>query len=175
MTNTPETPQENPNQAGGDGSKRRLLRSPSERMLAGVAGGTASYLGVDPTFVRLGFVAASLFGGLGILAYLLMAVIVPEDDGTGSPVEGRRPPTWAIVLLVIAALFILPGPFFGWGDGWFLGIGVLWLGALVLIGAGAYRALRGRWPGQQAQAAPGSSSEATTALQPATGDGAPPR
>ncbi len=180
MTNTPDTTQKQDPDQGG---QRRLLRSPSERMLTGVAGGTASYLGVDPTFVRLGFVVASLFGGLGILVYLAMAVIVPMDDGTGQPVEGGKPPTWAIVLLVIAGLIILPGPFIGAGDGWFLGLGMLWLGALVLLGAGAYRAIRGRWPGQSAPgtameaASTGSTSpaERTTAVQPVAGDGSPPR
>lgn len=179
MTNTPNTTQKKDPDQGG---QRRLLRSPSERMLTGVAGGTASYLGVDPTFVRLGFVVASLFGGLGILVYLAMAVIVPMDDGTGQPVEGGKPPTWAIVLLVVAGLIILPGPFIGAGDGWFLGLGMLWLGALVLLGAGAYRAIRGRWPGQSAgtgmeAASTGSTSpaERTTAVQPVAGDGSPPR
>ena len=96
-------------------------------MLAGVAGGTAKYLGVDPTFVRLGFAALALFGGIGVLAYLVMAVVVPEDDGSGQPVSGR-PPTWAIVLLALAALIVLPGPFIGFGDGpWFFGFGAFWL------------------------------------------------
>ena len=129
MTNTPKkAPSRKSNKE--DPSRRRLLRSPDERMFAGVAGGVASYLGVDPTFVRLGFAAAALFGGLGILAYLVMAVSSPWTTARATPFRGR-PPTWAIVLLAIAALIILPGPFFGFGDGWFFGIGFLWLIALV--------------------------------------------
>ena len=129
-----------------DPSRGRLLRSPSERMVAGVAGGTAQYLGVDPTFVRLGFVVASFFGGFGLLAYLVMAVVVPQDDGTGNPVEGR-PPTWAIVLLAIVALIVLPGPFFGWRR------------RLVLrdrhaLAAGPDRGQRPRLPGGQGREAP---------------------
>ena len=170
--------------------ERRLLRSPDERMAAGVAGGLANYLNIDPTFVRLGFVAAALFGGFGVLAYLVMAVVVPEDDGTGRPVRGRRPPTWALILLGIAILVVLPGPFGGWGDGWFLGVGALWVGALVLAGAGAYRAIRGHWPGQRgtvaAQGKPESrkparagrasaGSEQTTEVQGAVRDPGPPR
>src|SRR5215218_917569 len=83
------------------GGERRLLRSSSERMLWGVAGGLAQYLRIDPTLVRLGFAVAAFFGGFGLLAYLVMAVIVPQDDGTGQPLRGRRPPTAASVLLVI--------------------------------------------------------------------------
>src|ERR687898_131228 len=139
--------------AGKATPRRRLLRSRDERMLTGVAGGTAQYLGGDPTFVRLGFAAATLFGGFCLLAYVVMAVVVPEDAGGGVPATGR-PPTWAIVLLALAALVILPGPFFGWGDGiWFLGFGTFWLVALVVAGALAYRAWRGEWPGRGARAA----------------------
>lgn len=127
------------------GSDRRLLRSTKERMLWGVAGGLAEYLRVDPTLVRLGFAVAAFFGGLGILAYLVMAVVVPEDDGSGKPVSGRRPPTAAIVLLVIAVLVALPGPFWGWDHGWWWGFaGPLWIGVLILAGVLVYRALTGR-------------------------------
>ena len=45
--------------------RKRLLRSTDDRVLAGVAGGIANYLDIDPTLVRVGFVAAVLFGGLG--------------------------------------------------------------------------------------------------------------
>ena len=175
MSDMPNTPKKAPPRKSNkeDPSRGRLLRSPDERMLAGVAGGAASYLGVDPTFVRLGFAVAALFGGFGILAYLVMAVIVPMDDGTGNPVPGR-PPTWAIVLLALAALIILPGPFIGVGDGWFFGIGFLWLIALVLAGALAYRAVRGDRPlfGSRG-GSPAAGSEATTEVRE-PGDGTAP-
>jgi phage shock protein PspC (stress-responsive transcriptional regulator) len=149
------------------GSERRLLRSAKERMLWGVAGGLAEYLRVDPTLVRLGFVVAAFFGGFGVLAYLVMAVVVPEDDGSGKPVSGRRPPTAAIVLLVIAVLVALPGPFWGWDHGWWWGFaGPLWIGVLILAGVLAYRAIAGR-PlsrslGVRAQPSEGSGEPAAT-------------
>jgi phage shock protein PspC (stress-responsive transcriptional regulator) len=134
-----------PTQKDDSGSDRRLLRSTKERMLWGVAGGLGEYLRIDPTLVRLGFVVAAFFGGFGVLAYLLMAVIVPQDDGSGKPAGGRRPPTAAIVLLVLVALFAIPGPFWGWGDGWWWGFaGPLWIGFLILAGVLAYRAISGR-------------------------------
>lgn len=58
---------------------KRLYRSRSERMLAGVCGGLAEYFQVDPTLVRLVFVFFALFGGPGFLAYLIMWVVVPEE------------------------------------------------------------------------------------------------
>ena len=59
---------------------RKLYRSRKERMLAGVCGGLAEYFAIDPTIVRLAFIAASIAGiGGGILLYLLMLIIVPIE------------------------------------------------------------------------------------------------
>ncbi len=59
--------------------EKRLTRSTSERMLAGVAGGVAQYFDMDPTLVRLIFVLLAAAGGPGVLIYLVMWLIVPED------------------------------------------------------------------------------------------------
>jgi phage shock protein PspC (stress-responsive transcriptional regulator) len=164
---------------------RRLLRSSSDRMLWGVAGGLAEYLRIDPTLVRLGFAAASIFGGFGVIAYLVMAVVVPEDDGTGKPREGRRPPTWAIVLLALAVIVALPGPLWGWGwhDGgwhWWGFFGPLWLIFLIVAVFLVVRAMRrgrpfrGRREATQASAADATTAEAETAETAERGDD-PPR
>ncbi|HSF82807.1 MAG TPA: PspC domain-containing protein [Anaerolineales bacterium] len=58
---------------------KRIYRSRKERMFAGVCGGLAEYFGIDPTLVRLFFVFAALFGGPGLLAYLIMLIVVPEE------------------------------------------------------------------------------------------------
>jgi len=47
-------------------------------MFAGVCGGIAEYLDVDPTLVRLFFVALTLMGGPGIIIYIVLMLIVPE-------------------------------------------------------------------------------------------------
>jgi phage shock protein PspC (stress-responsive transcriptional regulator) len=127
-------------------SPRRLLRSREDRMFLGVAGGLAEYLGIDPTLVRVGFVATALFGGLGIVAYLILALATPEDAGGGIPIVGQRPPTWLIVAAGLALIIVLPGPFWGAfdGHGWWWGWGAGWL---LLIGAAAllaYIAFRDR-------------------------------
>ena len=57
---------------------KRLYRSAHDRMLAGVCGGIAEYFQIDPTLVRLGWVAFTALGGSGILAYIILAVIVPR-------------------------------------------------------------------------------------------------
>ena len=58
---------------------KRLYRSRKERQVAGVCGGIASYLGIDPTLVRILWVVFALAGGPGIFAYIILAVIVPEE------------------------------------------------------------------------------------------------
>jgi len=59
---------------------KRLKRSISDKMLAGVCGGLADYFEIDPTIVRLLFVLAVIIGGTGILAYLIMWLIVPKES-----------------------------------------------------------------------------------------------
>ena len=58
---------------------RRLFRSRDDRMIAGVAGGLGEFLTLDPTVVRLLLVASIFFGGTGILVYIAMMLIVPEE------------------------------------------------------------------------------------------------
>jgi len=59
---------------------KRLYRSRDDRMLAGVAGGMAEYLGIDPTIVRLLWVLAFLPGGVpGFLLYGLCWLIIPNE------------------------------------------------------------------------------------------------
>ncbi len=59
---------------------RRLYRSQKERMIAGVCGGLAEVLDIDPTIVRLVFVLLALLGGHGILLYLILWLIMPRED-----------------------------------------------------------------------------------------------
>ena len=67
---------------------RKLHRSRSERMIWGVCGGLARHLNVDPTLVRLVMVLLVFANGLGILIYIVMAVIVPlEGSKTTEPKE----------------------------------------------------------------------------------------
>ncbi len=61
--------------------EKRLTRSTNNQMIAGVAAGIANYFNIDSTIVRLIFVVTALTGGPGILAYLIMWVLMPEDVG----------------------------------------------------------------------------------------------
>ena len=55
---------------------KRLYRSASDRMLLGVCGGIGEYLNVDSTIIRLLWAILVFWGGIGILAYLVAAVII---------------------------------------------------------------------------------------------------
>ena len=57
---------------------RRLYKSNSNRLLAGVCGGIANYFDIDATLVRLGWVVFCALGGSGILAYIIAAIIIPS-------------------------------------------------------------------------------------------------
>jgi phage shock protein C len=58
---------------------RKLYRSQTNRMLAGVCGGLAEYFNTDPTLIRVLFVGLTVFGGAGPLIYLAMWIIVPSQ------------------------------------------------------------------------------------------------
>ncbi len=58
---------------------KRLYRSRSERMISGVCGGLGDYLSIDPTIIRLIFAITALWGGAGLIVYLVMMLVVPEE------------------------------------------------------------------------------------------------
>lgn len=59
--------------------KKRLYKSDSSRMIAGVCGGISAYFDIDPTLVRLAWVIFCALGGSGLLAYIIAAIIIPRD------------------------------------------------------------------------------------------------
>ena len=63
-----------------DNNVKRLTRSTSDRRLAGVCGGIAQYLNVDPTVVRIIFLFAFLCGSFGFWAYIIVWLAAPEDN-----------------------------------------------------------------------------------------------
>lgn len=71
---------------------QRLYRSRDEQMLAGVAGGLAQFFGIDPSIVRLIFVVLALAGGPGLLIYIIMWIVVPEEPVGPLPPTGPSDP-----------------------------------------------------------------------------------
>jgi phage shock protein PspC (stress-responsive transcriptional regulator) len=87
---------------------KRLERSSSDRMLAGVSGGLARYFGIHPAFYRVGFVVLALIGGAGILIYLAAALVIPdegkEDSIASAALRDRRNHPLPVIALGIAAV-----------------------------------------------------------------------
>jgi phage shock protein C len=62
----------------------RLYRSTTQRVFGGVAGGIAEYFNMDPVIIRVIFVLAAIFGGGGVIIYLVLWIAVPERPFTSS-------------------------------------------------------------------------------------------
>jgi phage shock protein PspC (stress-responsive transcriptional regulator) len=121
------------------GPRRPLLRSRDDRMIWGVAGGLAAHVGFSPILVRITFVLISLFGGAGLLAYLVLAVALPEDDGTGEPVPES---VWArlgkvVLVSVLVALGLGLAAFLAAASAWTAATGHGTIVAAVVIALGA--------------------------------------
>ena len=76
-------------------NSNRLYRSTEERMFAGVCGGIAEYLELDPTLVRLFFVALTFMAiGPGLVIYIVLMLVVPEKPReTWKPKREETPAT----------------------------------------------------------------------------------
>jgi len=60
--------------------QRKLERSRTNSRIAGVCGGLGEYLDVDPTLVRLAFILLALYGGHGILLYIILMLVMPPQE-----------------------------------------------------------------------------------------------
>ena len=76
--------------------ENKLYKSRKNKMLGGVCGGLGEYFKIDPTLVRLGFVALCILAGGGILAYIVCLIIVPEapvGDESATEAAAETPKT----------------------------------------------------------------------------------
>ncbi len=118
---------------------RRLQRSRSDRMLAGVSGGLARYFEIHPAVFRVGFVVLTLLGGAGILIYAAAALVIPdegkEDSIATAALRNRRDRPWPLIglglLAVAGAILLSRATLWPDGDSWWLfliaGGVILWL------------------------------------------------
>ena len=59
--------------------QKRLYKSNTEKKLDGVCGGIAEYFNIDPTLVRLAWIIFTAFGGGGLIAYIIAAIVIPRQ------------------------------------------------------------------------------------------------
>jgi phage shock protein PspC (stress-responsive transcriptional regulator) len=135
---------------------RRLYRCRHDRRLAGVSAGMAEYFDADPTLVRLlWLVSIFLTGGLSILLYIAMAIIVPnepltEDEATHLAAlpeghrhaargggSGRLATFFGAALILFGGLALLDALLPTWYDSWrYLGPAfIVGIGTLLVVGA----------------------------------------
>ena len=62
-------------------TKKRLYKDHSDKKICGVCSGIAKYFNIDPTIVRLALVLFCVLGGSGILAYIICAIVMPDEPG----------------------------------------------------------------------------------------------
>jgi phage shock protein PspC (stress-responsive transcriptional regulator) len=113
--------------------RRRLVRRTDDKLIAGVAGGVADALGVEPVLVRIGFIVLTFFGGLGALLYVLGWLLIPAagQEESIALAAARRPAglsSYLAMAMVILAVGLLATRFSR--------PGVVW--AIALIAFGAY-------------------------------------
>ena len=72
--------------------QKKLYRSRTDKKVAGVCGGVAAYFNIDSTIVRLVFVLLVVFAGTGLLAYLIAALVMPEEPEAGAAGQAQQTP-----------------------------------------------------------------------------------
>jgi phage shock protein C len=132
-------------------SESRLTRSETDKMIAGVCGGIATYLDIDAVFVRLAFVLLAFASGIGVAIYFIMWIVMPRESTvaaseavvmqdnikemkeTVSSGAGRlsKPATIGIILILLGGYFMLAEI----GVANWIG-GVIW--PILIIGGGLF-------------------------------------
>lgn len=134
--------------------KRTLKRNRKNRVIGGVAGGIADFFDIDPVIIRLLFVLAILFGGSGVLIYIVLWIVLPENEEQLSSFNSSNPepekmenqaeekaPNWrqhsgliaGLILITLGVLFLVDRlfPNIDFGDLW--PIILIVLGVTILI------------------------------------------
>ncbi len=120
---------------------KRLYRSKTNKVFAGVCGGLGEYLGIDPLIIRILWVLTTFFTGSALVIYLVAILILPEGVSE-TPLEFEESSGnkfWGVSLIVVGLIILLSrlDPFWPMlRNLGLLGAGVFW--ALVLIALGVY-------------------------------------
>jgi len=148
MTDEPTTEQQ-----PTDPGRGKLTRFRETGMLAGVASGLGRHFDVDPVIFRIAFGVSLFFGGFGAIAYLALALFLPDESGEPLVKSSR----WGLVgAIVLIGFFLVPAIGWGFWDGGGPWVG-LWLIIPAAVALGAYAILKDR-------GGPGSAGSALAAI-----------
>lgn len=153
-----------------DGLRRIDMRRSEDGWIGGVCAGLATRLGLDPLVIRALFAVLSLAIGLGVLAYLVAWLLIPDTDEDVHLEEALRNGEGASVVLLVATVLSVFGTFGWFGSGWFgdgfWGGNIFWglLSLLLLVGGAAW--LWSEWRGR---ADPGFYGRHVSTSAPPTG------
>ncbi|MGH3484777.1 MAG: PspC domain-containing protein [Nocardioidaceae bacterium] len=145
----------------------QMRRSRDDRYIAGVCGGLARYLNVDPVVVRVIMAALTVIGGVGLVLYGAAWLLAPEEGAEKNVLESHLPASpriralgWVAAGVIAVIAVVSSGPWFDWG----------WIGPLPLLGIAVliWVLARPRSSGSAEPAAP------TTPAPPHPGTSAPP-
>src|SRR6266542_793348 len=125
--------------AGGAAPPRpgkRLYRHTEDKMIAGVASGLADYVNVDPVIVRVAFVILALVGGVGLIAYGALWLLVPPTHEVSNAGEDairrlKRAPTWVAAALLVGGVLLLASQLGAPHADVIWGLGLIALGVLL--------------------------------------------
>ena len=127
---------------------KRIYRSQEDRIIAGVCGGFAEYLSIDTTIVRLVWIFFTIFGGMGILAYIFSIILISENDHSKTKEiktddnYDEKLVLWGVVIIIVGLLlFFQNRPMVGmmWhavSGNWFnilFAIGLIGFGIYILL------------------------------------------
>lgn len=169
----------------GSQDARRLIRRTDGKMIAGVAAGLGDYFGVDPVWFRLGFALTALLGGAGVVAYVILAAIMPRDSSASATAFERHAeqvarslrgtPAWIGVALLVVGALLIAAQFGDWTPR------VVWGVALIVLGIFLFQRREDRGttivappvpvPGEPGPAVPGDAAPPLPAAAPSP----PPR
>ncbi|MEO7754420.1 MAG: PspC domain-containing protein [Terracoccus sp.] len=172
-----ETTEQTPTPGRGLDGLYAALRRPGVarvsqgRWFAGVAGGIARWLGVDPLVVRAGFILFGLFFGVGLGLYLALVLLLPDEQGTIRLEQAlRHGDGKSIFLLVVTALVLFGGPWDGDSQGFRIGgfvvIGLVAWWFLTRTQTGQELRRSAPWAGAPPAEQPASSTTPTMMTMP---------
>ena len=83
---------------------KKLYRSNMDSVFAGVCGGIGEYFKIDPVIIRIVWVAFTLLGGAGILAYIIAWIVIPKRNDGSVPEKKSKGCLYAILILILAII-----------------------------------------------------------------------